>query len=124
MTELMKVYKCEICGSIVEILHRGQPPWCCGQPMEELEEKYVEGDKHVPVIERNEKGYLVKVGNVPHPMEENHYIEWIELIVDGVVYRKFLHPGDKPEVFFEIPKGENVRAREFCTLHGLWTSKK
>ena len=117
----MKIFKCNVCGSVVEVLHEGERPFCCGQPMEELTEQYKEGDKHVPVIEWND-GYIVKVGNVPHPMEENHYIEWIELIVDGVVHRKYLRPGDKPEAFFKVAKGTDVRAREFCTVHGLWRS--
>ncbi len=118
-----KIFKCDICGSVVEMIHDGQKPFCCGQPMRELEEKFIEGDKHVPVIERTGDGYLVRVGNVPHPMEEGYYIEWIELIVDGVTHRKYLKPGEKPEAMFEIPEGKKVMARELCTNHGLWRSK-
>jgi superoxide reductase len=79
-------------------------------------------EKHVPVIEKTENGITVKVGSVPHPMEEKHYIEWIEVIIDGTIYRKFLSPGGAPEAFFPI-KSENITAREYCNVHGLWKSK-
>jgi superoxide reductase len=78
-------------------------------------------EKHVPIIEKTDKGYKVKVGSVAHPMEEKHYIEWIELISDGVVLRQFLNPGDIPEAEFEL-SSEKVSAREYCSLHGLWKS--
>lgn len=120
----LQVYKCNICGNIVEVLYVGGGELvCCGQPMELLEEKIedVGSEKHVPIIERTERGIKVKVGSVPHPMEEKHYIEWIELIADGKVYRKFLKPGDKPEAEFEI-KAEKISAREYCNIHGLWKS--
>ena len=125
MTELKQVYRCNVCGNIVEVLHTGVGTLvCCGQPMELLTEKTedVGLEKHVPVIAKTETGYLVKVGSIPHPMEENHYIEWIELIADGKYCRKFLKPGEKPEVFFEV-KAEEVSAREYCNIHGLWKSK-
>ena len=125
MTELKQVYRCNICGNIVEVLHTGVGTLvCCGQPMELLAEKTedVGLEKHVPVIERTETGYLVKVGSIPHPMEENHYIEWIELIADGKYCRKFLKPGEKSEAFFEVKAGK-VSAREYCNIHGLWKSK-
>ena len=125
MTELKQVYRCNICGNIVEVLHTGVGTLvCCGQPMELLVEKTgdVGLEKHVPVIEKTETGYLVKVGSIPHPMEENHYIEWIELIADGKYCRKILKPGEKPEAFFEV-KAEKVSAREYCNIHGLWKSK-
>jgi len=125
MTELKQVYRCNICGNIVEVLHTGVGTLvCCGQPMELLAEKTedVGLEKHVPVIERTETGYLVKVGSIPHPMEENHYIKWIELIVDGKYCRKFLKPGEKSEAFFEVKAGK-VSAREYCNIHGLWKSK-
>ena len=105
MTELKQIYRCNICGNIVEVLHVGaRQPVCCGQPMELLKEKTedVGKEKHVPVIEKTETGVKVKVGSVPHPMEEKHYIEWIEVITDGRVYRKFLTPGDRPEAEFMI----------------------
>ena len=125
MTELKQVCRCNICGNIVEVLHTGVGTLvCCGQPMELLTEKAEDAglEKHVPVIEKTENGYLVKVGSIPHPMEENHYIEWIELIADGKYCRKFLKPGEKPEAFFEV-KAEKVSAREYCNIHGLWKSK-
>ena len=124
MTELKQVYKCSICGNIVEVLHAGIGELvCCGEPMELLKEKTDEtgNEKHVPVIEKTETGIKVKVGSIPHPMEEKHYIEWIEIIADGISYRKFLKPGEKPEVEFEI-KAEKIEAREYCSIHGLWRS--
>ncbi|RLI30616.1 desulfoferrodoxin [Candidatus Bathyarchaeota archaeon] len=122
MTEQKQVYRCNVCGNIVEVLHSGVGTLvCCGQPMELLMEKREEAglEKHVPVIERTATGFRVKVGSVPHPMEENHYIEWIEIIADGKYCRKFLKPGDKPEAEFEI-RAERVLAREYCSVHGLW----
>jgi len=124
MTELKQIYKCNVCGNIVEVLHAGVGQLvCCGQPMELLTEKTedVGLEKHVPVIEKTEKGTRVKVGSVPHPMEQKHYIEWIEIIADGRVYRKFLKPGDKPEAEFEIA-WDKIEAREYCSIHGLWKS--
>lgn len=122
MTEVKQIYKCNICGNIVEVLHAGVGQLvCCGQPMELLKEKTedVGLEKHVPVIEKLNGKIKVKVGSVPHPMEDKHWIEWIELVADGKVYRKFLNPGDSPEAYFEI-EAENVTAREYCNLHGLW----
>lgn len=97
---------------------------CCGQPMELKIENTVDAslEKHLPVIEKTETGVLIKVGSVPHPMEDAHYIEWIEIIVDGISYRKFLKPGDEPQAEFCV-SGENIIAREYCNLHGLWKSK-
>jgi len=117
-----QIYRCNVCGNIIEVLHVGGGQLvCCGQPMELLEEKIedVGREKHVPVIEKTKKGVKVKVGSVPHPMEKEHYIEWIETIADGRVYRKFLNPGDKPEAEFEI-KAEKIETREYCNVHGLW----
>ena len=125
MTELRQIYRCNVCGNIVEVLHAGVGTLvCCGQPMELLTEKTEDAglEKHVPVIEKTETGYLVKVGSVPHPMEEKHYIEWIELVTDGKSCRKFLKPDEKPETLFEV-KAEKVWAREYCNIHGLWKSK-
>ncbi len=124
MTELKQIYKCNICGNIVEVLHTGVGELvCCGQPMELLKEKTedVGLEKHVPVIEKTDTGIKVKIGSVPHPMEQNHYIEWVEIIADGGVCRKFLKPGDMPEAEFEI-KAEKIEAREYCNVHGLWKS--
>ena len=125
MTQQKQIYKCNVCGNIVEVLHSGVGQLvCCGQPMELLKEKIEDMglEKHVPVIERVKKGIRVKVGSLPHPMEEKHYIEWIEIIADGEYCRKFLNPGDKPEAEFEI-KVEKIEAREYCNIHGLWKSK-
>lgn len=121
MTEKLEVYKCKICGNIVEVLGVGGGRLVCCGPMELLKEKTEEEgrEKHLPVIEKMEAGIKVKVGSMPHPMEENHYIEWIEVMADGKVYRKFLEPGDKPEAEFEIG-AEDVEARGYCNLHGLW----
>jgi len=127
MTEKNQVYKCEICGNIVEVLHEaGGQLVCCGEPMKLLKENTVDAslEKHVPVIEKTEKGIIVKVGSVPHPMEEKHYIEWIEIITkDNKSIKKFLFPGDKPEAEFCIPIEDVLFAREYCNLHGLWKSE-
>ena len=125
MTKQKQIYRCNICGNIVEVLHSGQGELvCCGQPMELLKEKTEdEGlEKHVPVIERTETGIKVKVGFLPHPMEENHFVEWIEVIANGEVCRKFLKPGDEPEAEFKI-RAESIEAREYCNIHGLWKSR-
>ncbi len=122
----MQVYKCNICGNIVEVLHEGAGTLvCCGQPMELLKEKTEDLglEKHVPVVERIETGVKVKVGSVPHPMEEKHYIEWIEVIADGRVQRKFMKPGGKPEADFNI-EAEGLVVREYCNIHGLWIARK
>jgi superoxide reductase len=122
MAERMEVYKCDVCGNIVEIIHAGNGQLvCCNQPMKQMIENTVDAakEKHVPVIEKVGNGIKVKVGSVAHPMEEKHYIEFVELIVDGKIYRQFLAPGQAPEAFFEI-SGDKVTAREYCNLHGLW----
>lgn len=124
MTKQLQVYKCEVCGNIVEVLHAGVGQLvCCDQPMKLMEENTVDAarEKHVPVVEKTADGFKVKVGSVPHPMEEKHYIEWIELIADGKAYRQFLKPGGTPEAVFCI-KGDNITAREYCNIHGLWKS--
>ncbi len=120
-----QVYKCEICGNIVEVLYVGGGELvCCGQPMNLLEEKTEDQgkEKHVPVIKKTEKGVKVKVGSVPHPMEEKHFIEWIEIIADGNSCKKFLKPGQAPEAEFETT-ATNITARIYCNLHALWKSK-
>jgi len=122
MTQQNQVYKCNVCGNIVEVLHAGSGQLvCCGQPMQLLVANTVDAaqEKHVPVIEKTKKGIKVKVGSVPHPMEEKHYIEWVEIIADGQVYKKFLKPGDQPEAEFCV-QAEKIQAREYCNLHGLW----
>jgi len=122
MAKKMEVYKCEVCGNIVEVLHGGDGELvCCGQPMKLQTENTVDAakEKHVPVIEKVDGGFKVKVGDVAHPMEEKHWIEFIEIIADGKVYRQYLNPGDKPEAVFMIAANQ-VTAREYCNLHGLW----
>jgi superoxide reductase len=119
MAKQLEIYKCEVCGNIVEVLHGGDGELvCCGQPMKLMTENTVDAskEKHVPVIEKTADGYLVKVGAVPHPMEAKH---WIELVADGKAYRQFLNPGDTPEATFCV-KAEKVYAREYCNIHGLW----
>ncbi|RLG22285.1 desulfoferrodoxin [Methanosarcinales archaeon] len=141
MTELNEMYRCEVCGNILEVVHAGRcVPVCCEQPMKLLEPKTEDAgkEKHVPVVEYGKK-LVVKVGSVPHPMEENHYIEWIEVITDDAVYRKHLKSGDEPKAEFEIPAVKKVKGprccpmspavrrvpdvkavREYCNVHGLW----
>lgn len=116
------VFKCSLCGNIVEVLHAGGGTLvCCGKPMDLLVENTVEAskEKHIPIVEKKDNGVSVKVGSVIHPMEEKHYIEFIELIADGIVYRKNLLPGESPEAFFEV-KADKIEVREYCNLHGLW----
>jgi superoxide reductase len=122
VTSRLEVYKCEVCGNIVEVIHEGNGELvCCGEPMKLYKENTLDAakEKHVPVIEKTADGFKVKVGSVTHPMEAKHYIEWIELIADGVAYRKFLKPGDAPEVEFCM-NAKKITAREYCNLHGLW----
>ena len=122
MTELNQVYKCEVCGNITQVLHTGVGELvCCGQPMKLQAENTVDAaqEKHVPVVEKTKNGVKITVGSVPHPMEEAHYIEWIEIIADGKSCKKFLKPGDEPTAEFWI-KAETITAREYCNLHGLW----
>lgn len=122
MTKRSEVYKCEICGNMVVVVHTGVGELvCCNKPMKLLQENTVDAsrEKHVPVIERTAGGIKVSIGSIPHPMEEKHYIEWIELIAGDTCYRQFLNPGDAPEAFFPV-KADKVEAREYCNLHGLW----
>jgi len=122
MTALLQIYKCSSCGNIVEVVHAGEGDLvCCGEPMKLMKENTVDAakEKHVPVIEKVAGGYKVKVGSIPHPMEEKHYIEWIELTADGKVYRQFLKPGQVAEAIF-LTEAKTVSAREYCNLHGLW----
>jgi superoxide reductase len=125
MTERLQVYKCEVCGNIVEVLHEGVGELvCCGEPMKLLVEGAVDAarEKHVPVIEKTAGRIKVKVGSAPHPMEEKHFIEWIEVIADGKAYRQFLKPGEAPEATFNID-AQQLTAREHCNIHGLWKAE-
>jgi len=122
MTELNQIYKCPICGNIVEIVGKaGGTLVCCGKPMLLLEENSVNAavEKHVPVVEQSGKEVFVKVGEVEHPMTEEHYIQWIEVITENKTYKKFLKPNEKPEATFIIEE-VIVSVREYCNLHGLW----
>lgn len=126
MVELWQVYKCNVCGNIVIVTHASYGALvCCGQPMELQKEKTNDmgNEKHVPVIEKIGNKIKVKVGSVPHPMESSHYIEWVELIVDGKHYFKHLKAGDVPEAEFCVENANEVSAREYCNLHGLWKTK-
>lgn len=122
MTEKLQIYKCEVCGNMVEMIHTGAGELvCCGQAMKLFEENTVDAavEKHVPVVEKADGGVKAKVGSVPHPMEEKHYIEWIEVIAGEKAYRQFLKPGEAPEATFAIG-ADGITVREYCNLHGLW----
>ncbi len=122
MNQRLQVYKCEKCGNIVEMLLASEGELvCCGEPMKLQSENTVDAakEKHVPVIEKIDGGFLVKVGSVAHPMEEKHFIQWIEVVADGKAYMQFLKPGDAPQAEFKIAAG-SITAREYCNLHGHW----
>ena len=122
MAEQLEVYKCDACGNIVEVLHGGGGELvCCGEAMQLFIANTVDAakEKHVPVIEKTADGFKVAVGSVAHPMEEKHYIEWIEVIAGGKTYRQFLKPGEEPKATFCVD-ADQVTAREYCNLHGLW----
>lgn len=123
---MKNVYRCPMCGNVAELEHdAGVPLICCGKPM--LAQKPQTADKtlekHVPVVERQDNGYMVTVGSTLHPMDDNHYIMWIDLVADGVFHRKHLKPGDEPKAFFAVPEAKDVAAYEYCNLHGLWEYK-
>ncbi len=126
MSKQLEIYKCALCGSIVEVMQGGGGTLtCCDQPMKLMAEGTTDGakEKHIPVIEKIDGGYKVTVGSVAHPMESAHYIQWIELLADGVSYTRFLKPGDAPTAEFNIA-ADNVTAREYCNLHGHWKASK
>ncbi|MDD4990443.1 MAG: desulfoferrodoxin [Candidatus Pacebacteria bacterium] len=125
MTKLNQIYKCNICGNMVGVVHEGAGQLvCCGEPMELLEEKNKDegAEKHVPVIEKLEKSVMIKIGSVPHPMEKEHFIEWVEVFFDDKVARKFFQPGDSPQLEFDV-NSENLSVRAYCNVHGLWKKK-
>lgn len=124
MSKKLEVYKCPICGNIVEVVHAGPGALvCCGQNMDLMSENTTDAatEKHVPVIEMGNGVIKVTVGSVPHPMEDAHYIEWIELVADGKAYLQFLNPGEAPEAVFNVT-ANTVTVREFCNLHGHWAA--
>ena len=127
MTQKYEIYKCEVCGNIVEVSHDGVGTLvCCGQPMTKMVAKSTEEgtEKHLPVVEKAEHGTTIKVGAAPHPMEEKHYIEWIEVFLkDGKVVRNPLKPGGKPEMHFGHNIEDLLEVRAYCNVHGLWSKK-
>lgn len=126
MTQKREIYKCKICGNIIEVLHDGVGTLvCCGQPMNLMEEKIKEegNEKHIPILTENEGGVNVKVSSVEHPMTEEHHIEWIEISTEKGESKKFLTPDDKPEANFPV-KNKNLKTREYCNIHGLWSGNE
>jgi len=127
MTQKFEIYKCEICGNIVEMTHEGVGTLvCCGQPMTKMVEKSNDAgnEKHLPVVEKAEHGTVIKIGSIPHPMEEKHYIEWIEAFnKDGKVVKIMLKPGDKPETHIGWSLENLTEVRAYCNVHGLWMKK-
>ncbi len=126
MLEKGQIYRCNTCGNMFELVRvGGGSSSCCGNDMELLSDlpKDVGGEKHIPIIEKIDSGVKVKIGQVPHPMEETHYIAWIELINDNTTQRAFLKPGDAPEAVFKLDNTDNLMAKEYCTVHGLWKSE-
>jgi superoxide reductase len=122
MTQKKEVYKCNFCGNIVEVLHPGVGELvCCGQPMEKMVEKSQEEglEKHLPVVESDGQKVTIKIGSIAHPMEEKHFIEWIEIETADRCLRKFLKPGDAPEAEFEL-SATDFQVRAYCNIHGLW----
>lgn len=128
MTKKLELYKCHVCGNLVEVVLSGVGELvCCGQSMEKLqaqtESNEMIGEKHVPVVEKTADGLSIRVGSVPHPMEENHYITFIEAISDDERYvkRKYLYPHEAAELNLKC-SCDKVIAREFCNIHGLWSN--
>jgi superoxide reductase len=122
VNSIKEVYKCSVCGNIVEVMHKGGGTLvCCNKEMALLAENSVDAsrEKHVPVIEKDGDKVTVRVGSAPHPMDPDHYIEWIEVVTDAGIFVKFLNPGDKPEAVFMVVS-KNIYARAYCNKHGLW----
>lgn len=125
MTERNQIYRCAVCGNIVDVRHVGAGELvCCGQPMNLLTANTEDAatEKHVPVVERTDDGIKVKIGEVPHPMEKEHYIEWITLVTENKTQTVYLSPGDAPEAMF-APTAEKITVYEYCNLHGLWMTE-
>jgi len=121
-----EIYKCSVCGNIVEVNHIGGGELvCCNVPMKQLTENTEDAaqEKHIPVITKTDEGIKVVIGSVEHPMRDDHYIEWIELIIGKTHYLHYLSPGDKPEALFDINVSGLVIVREYCNLHGLWKTE-
>lgn len=123
MTKILEIYKCKVCGNIVEMVHAGNGELvCCGQPMTLMVENTTDAarEKHIPVLTKIAGGAKITVGSIAHPMEEKHFIEWIEVITDGKTARQSLKPGDSPEAVFAGDAAQITTVREYCNLHGLW----
>ncbi len=127
MAVKLGVYKCKLCGNVVEVFISGDGDLvCCGEPMTLMDEKNKDGagEKHLPVVEKTSNGILVKVGSVPHPMDPDHWIQFIEVVTkDSYILRKELNPGEKPEATFNVALENVSLVREFCNKHGLWATK-
>jgi superoxide reductase len=126
MTKLLEIYKCDVCGNMTEVIHAsGGTLVCCGQPMRNILAGTVDAskEKHVPVIENNDGKYSIIIGSAVHPMEEKHYIEWIQIISGDKSYREFLKPSREPKALFDLKSGR-ITAREYCNLHGLWSKEE
>lgn len=122
MAQRLQLFKCEVCGHIVMVFNNGVGALtCCDQAMTRCAENTTDAakEKHVPVIEKTTEGYRVNVGGVPHPMEEKHYIQWIELIAGDTMQCRFLEPGAPPSAEFKTD-AKAVYAREYCNLHRYW----
>lgn len=126
MTQLRELYRCEVCGNIVEVVNEGATSLvCCGEPMIKLEAKTEDQgrEKHVPVVEETDSSIKVKVGSIEHPMEDKHYIKFIEILLKDRIIRKELKPGQAPEAKYCATKSDVIEVREFCSIHGLWKNK-
>ena len=125
MTKTREIYRCSICGNIVEVLHEGAVLSCCGKPMELLKGNSTDGayEKHVPVVEKVEGGFKVKVGAVEHPMTEEHYIQWVYVETENGGQRRAFRPGDTPEATFCTGEDKPVAVYAYCNLHGLWKTE-
>ena len=121
-----KFYICPHCGNLVEMVHdAGVKPFCCGQKMNELIPNTVEasGEKHIPAVKVGEGVVEVNVGSVDHPMVDVHWIEWVQLVTDKGSYRKWLNPGEAPNVKFLLGEEKPVAVYAYCNLHGLWKTE-
>jgi len=126
VTTRLDIYRCKVCGNVVEVLHGGKGALtCCNEPMKKFEANTVDAarEKHVPIVDTTGEGVIVKVGSTPHPMEEKHYIEWIEVDKEKNMCREFLTPGDVPEALFPLSTG-GMTVRAYCNVHGLWEAKQ
>lgn len=122
MTEKNQIYRCNVCGNIVSVFHTGAKSLvCCGEPMELLQAQHDDTlqEKHLPVVEKTDNGISVKIGSIPHPMEDEHFIEWIQIIAGDNVSFTYLKPGDEPQAQFTQEEGE-ILVRSYCNKHGLW----